>query len=169
MDKPAWNDWFMSLCLVIAQRSIDPSTKHGCIAIDKDCTILSIGYNGPPRDCEDNLIPKERPEKYDYFLHSEENAIINAARTGISLKDSIFYITGHPCHRCYAQMKSVGVSTIFYGEVGSQCLDTQLSLDKIKIMNARYNGPCLIPYKSSQNIIKILQESEKYLLKKLGV
>ena len=84
--RPDWETWFVAICGISGSEVVDPSTKHGCVVVDDDHTILSVGYNSPPRGCQDDAIPTTRPEKYPDFVHAEENAIANAARTGVSLK-----------------------------------------------------------------------------------
>lgn len=134
--RPNWDLYFISLCFLTAQRSLDPVTKHGCVVVGKDKTILSLGYNSPPRGCDDSAIPLTRPEKYAYFSHAEENAIVNAARTGVSLIDSTFYITGYPCHKCVGMMKNAGAARVVHGGVGAAMV-TQKDADIIKIMNTK--------------------------------
>lgn len=109
----------MTMCFLVAQRSLDPDTKHGAVAVDKNHSVLSIGYNSPPRGCKDQDIPLTRPEKYPYFLHSEENLIVNAARNGIRLDGAKLYITGHPCVVCLRQIINAGFSEVVYGPKGS--------------------------------------------------
>ena len=130
--RPSWDTLWMSLCFTFAQRSLDAETKHGCVVVDDDNTLLSMGYNSPSRGCVDKYIPKTRPEKYANMRHAEENAISNAARIGVSLKGSIFYITGHPCHNCFGMIKNVGAKKIIYGHVGSACLKDDESLAVIE-------------------------------------
>ena len=65
MGRPDWIDYFISMAFLVAQRSLDPSTKHGCIVTCEDKTILAVGYNGPPRNCIDENVPLDRPKKYD--------------------------------------------------------------------------------------------------------
>lgn len=120
--RPDWDTWFMSMAHLVATRSLDTSTKHGCVVIDKDHTVLSLGYNSPPRGCNDIGMPMERPEKYKIMIHSEINAIINAARTGVSLNKSIFYITGYPCVDCFRSILNVGATEIVYGNRQSHCI-----------------------------------------------
>lgn len=133
MDRISWSDYFMSLCFLAAQRSSDPDTRHGCLAVADDRTILSTGYNGPPRNCIDSSVPLTRPLKYKWHTHSESNAITNAARHGISLMHSTFYITGFPCVDCFRQIINVGAKRIIYGPVGSSCIDEN-DMDIIKNM-----------------------------------
>jgi dCMP deaminase len=140
-DRPDWDTYFMSMCFLVAQRSIDPSTKHGCVVIDKERAILSTGYNGPPRGSDDTTIPLTRPEKYPYLIHAEENAILNAARNGISLKGSTFYVTGHPCDNCFRMMLGVGAEAVVVGPVSSACVAGE-SMKVINLLNKR--APTLI-------------------------
>jgi len=106
----------MSLALIVAMRSIDHSTKHGCVICDDHHRIISMGYNGPVRGSYDENVPRTRPEKYYHMEHSERNAIFNAKR---DLEGSTFYITGHPCCDCMRAMIQCGAKHIIYGQVGS--------------------------------------------------
>jgi len=129
-SRPNWDTWFITLCFVIAQRSLDPHTKHGCVITDVERSILSIGYNGPPRNCNDRMIPLTRPDKYRYMEHSEANAIDNAARSGTPLRNSKIYVTGMPCCSCIRSIINSGIKTVVYGPVTSVCKD---SLDMIAV------------------------------------
>lgn len=120
-ERPNWDHWYLAMCLVVSQRSIDTSTKHGCVIVGEDREVLSIGYNSPPRNCNDSDIPQTRPEKYNYLEHSESNGILNAARIGVSLRNSTFYITGYPCHDCIRKIINVGAKRVVYGEIDSHC------------------------------------------------
>lgn len=123
--RPSWYSTFMSLAFVASSRSIDIHTQHGCIVVSKEKGILSTGYNGPPRGCDDSKIPLTRPDKYPLMVHAETNAIANAARHGTSLNCSTFFITGHPCSDCTKCMINVGAKKIIYGPVGSHCVDAE--------------------------------------------
>ena len=133
-NRPNWDRYYMDMTFYIAQKSLDPSTKHGCIVVDEEHTPLSMGFNSPPRLCIDEDIPSTRPEKYSFYIHAEENSIINAARTGVSLKGATFYITGYPCSRCFRMMANVGAKKIIYGPISSKCVQEE-DLKAIKIMN----------------------------------
>jgi len=106
MKKPSWDEYFMMMTFVVASRSLDPSTKCGCVLVDSDHTILSVGYNSPPRGCNDNAIPLTRPEKYHYFAHAEENAIV----------------TGPPCPVCFRMMINAGIREMVLGPNHALCV-----------------------------------------------
>lgn len=76
MTKPNYDDYFLTMSYLVAQRSIDPSTKCGAVLVSADKRILSTGYNGPIRGVDDAKIPLTRPEKYPHFIHAEENAVL---------------------------------------------------------------------------------------------
>lgn len=166
-QRPEWDDWFMSLCFVVSQKSLDPHTKHGAIVIDADKTILSIGYNSPPRGCVDADIPLTRPEKYRFMEHSESNAINNAARTGTSLKGSTFYVTGHPCEECLRKIINVGAKKVIYGPIGSSCIVNE-SWDAIHTM-LRGQQIEMVEYQSSSliEVSLILTQTSNYMRDKL--
>jgi len=117
--------YFMNLCFEVARRSIDPTTKHGCIAVDADGGILSTGYNSAPQGFADEEFPLTRPEKYVDMVHSESNCIYMAARHATSVVDSTFYITGFPCRECLKAMIQVKVSKIIYGPYNSVMTDDE--------------------------------------------
>ena len=111
-SRPSWSTYFISIAYLSATRSIDPHTKHGCVITSQDNKILSIGYNGAASRLNNNKIPLTRPDKYQYILHAEDNAILNCR---FPLDNSIFYITGEPCTSCLNKILQVGASKIVYG------------------------------------------------------
>lgn len=166
--RPSWDDYFMDIAFVISQKSIDPSTKHGCVVVDEDKGILSVGYNSPPRGCIDQLIPLTRPEKYAFLLHSEENCIIHAARCGISLMGSTFYITGYPCSRCFRGIINVGAKKVIYGPIPSACVSEQ-EFCEIDLMNRTSCGidkVIIEKYKGKEGVV--LRSALDYMNKKCG-
>lgn len=166
LPRPQWDDWFMSLALLVSSKSIDPDTKHGCIIVGRDNTILSVGYNSPPRGCIDTHLPLTRPEKYKIMEHSESNAIVNAARCGTPLYGSTFYITGHPCPDCLRKIINVGAVKVLYGPIGSACITE----DDKAIMSLMLKGQALVlnKYNSHENIIELMTSSINYLSRKVG-
>jgi len=164
LGRPLWDYYFISMAFLIAQRSLDESTKYGAIVVSNDNTILSIGYNGPPRGCNDRNVPQNRPEKYLWFLHAEEAAIVNAARNGACLKESIFYITGAPCARCVRKMINVGVKKIIYGGVNSKCLcdDDRIAIEQMM----RGKDIEVIKIEEKDSLINIMKNTIDYIEKK---
>jgi dCMP deaminase len=164
--RPRWDHYFLSLCFLTSQRSLDPSTKHGCVVVDDDKTILSIGYNSPPRGCCDKDIPLTRPEKYPYFRHAEDNAISNAARIGVSLKNSTFYITGMPCPDCFGKIKNVGAKKIIHGGVQSHMI-TDKEMEIVATIN-RENPVQIEVIENCDGILDIFGKVTDYYKSKKG-
>ena len=112
-----WDKRFLRLAKHISEWSKDPSTKVGCVVVGPDRELRSTGFNGLPRGIEDNEERLNNREiKYPLICHAEENAILHAARIGISLKDCTAYVTWPPCTRCARSLIQAGVSTIVYPE-----------------------------------------------------
>tara|TARA_B100001113_G_C21106974_1_gene621343 strand:+ start:1435 stop:1902 length:468 start_codon:yes stop_codon:yes gene_type:complete len=110
-----WDRRFIDLALHISGWSKDPSTKVGCVVVGSDREIRSTGFNGFPRGIEDSMERLEDRElKYPLICHAEENAIMHAARIGISLKDCTAYVTWPPCTRCARSLIQAGVVEVVY-------------------------------------------------------
>jgi dCMP deaminase len=145
-----WDEYFFNLCEVVSTNSKCLSRQIGAIIV-KDKTVLSMGYNGPPRGVShcgeryvkdmnlynklysnlkthemmyNNEIKKMCPRKVLEFKsgeglefciagHAERNCIINAAREGISVKDSILYCSCPiPCTPCLIEIINAGIKEI---------------------------------------------------------
>lgn len=115
LGRPSKDLYFMNLCWSVAMRSIDDSSKCGCVIVNECGAILSTGYNNPVMGSNDCEVDMTRPNKYFYMEHSERNAIYLAARHGISLKNSTFYVTGIPCIDCLRGIIQSGAKKIVYG------------------------------------------------------
>jgi|TARA_B110000263_G_scaffold34814_1_gene26547 dCMP deaminase len=110
-----WNERFLNLATHISNWSKDPSTKVGCVVVGPDNEIRSTGFNGLPRGIEDNEERLNNREiKYPMICHAEENAIMHAARIGISLKECTAYVTWPPCTRCARSLIQAGILTVIY-------------------------------------------------------
>jgi dCMP deaminase len=94
--------------------SKDPNKKVGAILLAPNSfQILSIGYNGMPRNINENVSTRwERPVKYKYIEHAERNAVYNACRHGTALEGSIAVVTMFPCCDCARALIQVGISTL---------------------------------------------------------
>jgi dCMP deaminase len=110
-----WDTRFLELAKHIAGWSKDPSTKVGCIVVGEDREIRSTGFNGFPRGISDDLERLSNRElKYPLICHAEENAIMHAARIGLSLKGCTAYVTWPPCTRCARSLIQAGVIEVVY-------------------------------------------------------
>ena len=116
-DYISWDEYFMGVAILASQRSKDPSTQVGACIIDEDKRILSTGYNGFPQGCSDDEFPWNRDEslgdtKYQYVVHAELNAILNAG--GKSLVGSRIFVSLFPCHECAKAIIQAGVKEVVY-------------------------------------------------------
>ena len=135
-----WDKRFLQLAKHISEWSKDPSTQVGCVVVGHDRELRSTGFNGLPRGIEDNEQRLNNREiKYPLICHAEENAIMHAARIGMSLKDCTAYVTWPPCTRCARSLIQAGISTIVYPkdiEIPDRWMeDFNLSLNMLKEAN----------------------------------
>lgn len=118
-DYITWDQYFMGIALLSANRSKDPNTRVGACIVSKDNKILSVGYNGMPIGCNDDLMPWEREgealdTKYPYVCHAELNAILNYS--GGSLYGAKLYVSLFPCNECAKAIIQSGIREIIYIE-----------------------------------------------------
>ena len=116
-DYISWDEYFMGVSLLAAQRSKDPNTQVGACIVSQDNKILSVGYNGMPAGCDDDHMPWEREgemldTKYAYVCHAELNAILNRGNT--SLKGSKLYVSLFPCNECAKAIIQSGIKRVVY-------------------------------------------------------
>ncbi|MBP1529506.1 MAG: dCMP deaminase family protein, partial [Erysipelotrichaceae bacterium] len=109
-------EYFMGLAHLAGLRSKDPYTQVGAAIIDKDKKVVSMGYNGMPRGCNDEDFPWEREggfldTKYAYVVHAELNAILNSPRP---VKDCTLYVSLFPCNECAKAIIQSGIKKIVY-------------------------------------------------------
>lgn len=110
-----WDEYFMGVSLLAAQRSKDPNTQVGACIVDGDNRILSIGYNGFPAGCSDDAFPWAREgedTKYPYVVHAELNAILNTR--GKTLAGSRIYVGLFPCNECAKAIIQAGIREVVY-------------------------------------------------------
>ncbi len=114
-DYISWDEYFMGIAMLSAMRSKDPNSQVGACIV-RDNKILSLGYNGMPIGCDDDIMPWGREgddldTKYMYVCHSELNAILNA---GKDLHGSTIYVTLFPCNECAKAIIQSGIKRIVY-------------------------------------------------------
>jgi len=108
-----WNDRFLALAGFVAGWSKDPSTKVGAVAVDESRRVVETGYNGIPRGVSDLPDRMERPAKYLWTSHAEENLVAHAARD--RLAGTTVYVTHFCCARCARSIINAGVARVVVG------------------------------------------------------
>mgnify|MGYP003972806351 CR=1 FL=1 len=135
MSRPTWDEYFIKIAKLVASRS-NCSSRHVGAVLVKDRMIISTGYNGTPRNikncdeggckrCEDRKTGDVKSgERLDECIcvHAEENAILQAAYNGVSLKGAYLYTSDSPCSYCTKHIINAGIVKVFYSEKYS--LDT---------------------------------------------
>lgn len=121
--RPDWDTYFMEIAMLVSRRSTCLRRQVGAV-VAKDRNILSTGYNGAPAGithCEVTGCLREKlnvpsGERHELCrgLHAEQNAIIQAAYHGTSIKDSTLYCTNLPCSICSKMIINAGIKKIIY-------------------------------------------------------
>lgn len=115
-DYLDWDETFMLMSKLIAQRSKDPNTQTGACIVDDNNVIVGLGYNGFPRGCNDDKLPWCRKgdlleAKYAFVVHAEANAIMNA---NVSVKNCRLYCYLFPCNECAKNIIQKGIKEVIY-------------------------------------------------------
>ena len=123
--RPSWDEYFMRLAYLVSTRATCTRRKVGAVIV-KDRRVLATGYNGPPKGLahcdvtgcirEELDIPSGERHELCRGLHAEQNAIIQAAVHGVSIKDATIYVTNHPCVVCAKMIINAEIKEIVYSE-----------------------------------------------------
>lgn len=123
VDRPSWDQYFMTLAEQVATRTTCLRRGVGAVLV-KERQILATGYNGVPSGLthcavtgclrEQLGVPSGQRHEICRGLHAEQNAIIQAAKFGISIKDSVIYVTHQPCVVCAKMLINAGVREVIY-------------------------------------------------------
>jgi len=121
--RPSWETYFMDIAFLVAKRSTCRRRAVGSVIV-KNRRILSTGYNGAPsgiRHCievgclrEELKVPSGQCHELCRGIHAEQNAIIQAAFHGVSIKDSTLFCTNLPCSICAKMIINAGITRIYY-------------------------------------------------------
>ena len=134
-DYISWDEYFMGVALLSAQRSKDPNTQVGACIVSSDNKILSMGYNGFPIGCSDDEFPWNREgddTKYPYVVHAELNTILNA--TGRNLRRARIYVSLFPCNECTKAIIQSGIKEVIY--LSDKYADTPLNIASKKMLSS---------------------------------
>ena len=153
----SWDECFMSIAIITSKRSKDPSSQVGAVIIDEENKIVSVGYNGMPRNIDSNELTWNKNEgldnKYLYVCHAEFNAILNI-RNGSSLKGCTLYVTLFPCNECAKAIIQTGIKKVIYlSDKYKDHLEVKASKKLLDLANIEYEE-----YKGSVKDIELLNE-----------
>ena len=111
----AWDEYFMKIADTVALKSKDPSSKMGCVVVDQNKRVVSLGYNGMIQGAEESKMTlNERPMKYYFAIHSEMNALIFAKQ---DLTGCTVYNRVATCENCLKYLLQAGISRFVYGQL----------------------------------------------------
>lgn len=115
--RASWDEYFMNIARVVSSRSTCDRKFVGAVIV-RDKTILSTGYNGSIRGMPHCSEVGHMMEEGHCVatIHAESNAILHAAKNGVSIDNASIYVTASPCWNCFKQVANAGINRIVYGE-----------------------------------------------------
>jgi dCMP deaminase len=125
IERPDWDEYWMSMAIMASKRSTCLRRKVGAVLVDYN-QILSMGYNGAPCEldhCDETgclrqklNIPSGERAEICRAVHAEQNAIIQAAKHGVSIAGATLYVTTSPCSICAKMLINAEIEEIVYLE-----------------------------------------------------
>jgi len=125
-DRPNRHLYFMGIAMAVRERADCRGQKVGAV-IAVEARIVSTGYNGTPekmKNCSDGgcLRCANRGKAYAsgtaydlcICVHAEQNAVLSAARFGISVQGATMYTTTQPCFGCLKEMLQAKIKQVYY-------------------------------------------------------
>lgn len=158
-DYISWDEYFMGVALLSAQRSKDPNTQVGACIVNSKNRIVGVGYNGLPAGCSDDQFPwlntgEFLDTKYPYVCHAELNAILN--NVGIDLEGCKIYSGLFPCNECAKAIIQSGIREVIF------LSDKYSETDVVKVSKKLFDASGVIYRKAnisnSRIIISLEQE-----------
>lgn len=110
-----WDNYFLNIAEAVSKKSRDPSSKMGCVVVDKNKRVVSLGYNGLIQGSDESKMTlSERPMKYRFVIHSEMNAILFAKQdlTGCTIYNQVA-----TCDNCLKHCLQAGIKRFVYREL----------------------------------------------------
>lgn len=130
--RPSWDQYFMQLASLAAQRSNCMKRRVGCVLV-REKRVISTGYNGTPRglkNCGEGGCPRCNEGLSSGIglgtclcIHAEENALLEAGRERIR-EGAILYCDTCPCLTCSIKIAQVGISEVVYSQGYSMDTET---------------------------------------------
>ena len=153
-----WPEYFIQKAELTARKSKDPSTKTGVILVGEDLVELTSGFNGFPRGVRDRPDRyANRKRKYQLIAHAETNAIYNAARYGIRLKDSHMYTSFGTCtcQECAKAIIQAGIISLTGRNLKNDFAEGRWK-DSIKIGIEMLKEACIILYEWNGESLEVV-------------
>lgn len=148
MTRPSWDEYFMDITRLVASRSTCLRRQVGAVIV-KDKKILATGYNGAPSGLahcldigclrEKMQIPSGQRHELCRGLHAEQNAIIQAAYHGVSIRGASLYCTNLPCIICTKMIINAGIKRIIYEQGYADPLSNQM-WEESKVAVEKFKG-----------------------------
>lgn len=125
MQRPDNDTYFMRMAKLVATRSTCLRRQVGAVVV-KEKRVLTTGYNGAPRGLrhcaevgcvrQQNNVESGTRHELCRGVHAEQNAVIQAAYFGVSIKGASIYTTNYPCSLCTKILINAGIAEIVYME-----------------------------------------------------
>jgi len=138
----SWDEYFMGIASLSALRSKDPSSQVGACIVDSNHKVVSIGYNGMPRGCDESKLTWNKNEgldsKYLYVCHAEFNAILNT-KVGSDLRGCTIYVALFPCNECAKAIIQTGIKEVVYlSDKYADSVSVKASKKMMKLAGVKY-------------------------------
>lgn len=125
MQRPTWDEYFMKITHLVAERSTCLRRRVGAVIV-REKRIISTGYNGAPKGLahcleigclrEQRGIPSGERHELCRGAHAEQNAIIQAAGSGLGMEGATMYCTDSPCSTCAKMIINAGIRRLVLGK-----------------------------------------------------
>ena len=152
LQRPPWHEYFMRITELVSSRSTCIRRKVGAILV-KDKRILCSGYNGAPsgvRHCSETgclrsklNVPSGERHELCRGAHAEQNAIVQAAFHGISVKGSVLYCTNQPCSICAKMIINAGIIKVYYRQAYNDAMSEEMFSEAgVDLIQLNTENPC---------------------------
>lgn len=141
--RPSWDEYFMEIAAVVSQRSTCLRRQVGAVIV-KEKRMIATGYNGaasgaPHCDvtgCIRQKLGVRSGERHELCaaIHAEQNAIIQAAKYGVSIEGATLYCTCQPCAICAKMIVNAGIRrVVFRGDYPDEYAEKILNEGRIEL------------------------------------
>ncbi|MCU0861372.1 MAG: cytidine/deoxycytidylate deaminase family protein [Methanomassiliicoccales archaeon] len=149
MARPDNDTYFMRMADLVSSRSTCLRRQVGAVLV-KEKRVLTTGYNGAPKGLkhcaevgcvrQQNNIESGTRHELCRGVHAEQNAVIQAAYFGVSIKDATIYTTTYPCVMCTKILVNAGIREVVYKDDYVDPLSREI-LEESGVSVRRYQVP----------------------------